>query len=115
MRTRKTQERRPRALELQAQEKKTESTWYCGAAGEIIKIVHHECKWRTRVQVSPVTLQGIGFLLARARLIVKSSLRSPDLENAPRENLIFGEALLKSAQYIYGIDVDFTLKIIKEV
>ena len=31
----------------------------------------------------PVTLQGIGFLLARARLIVESSVRSPDLENSP--------------------------------
>ena len=51
--------------------------------------------------------------LARARLIVKSSLRSPDLENSPRENLICGEALLNSAQYIYGFGVDLTLKIIR--
>ena len=49
-------------------------------------------------EVSSVTLQGIGFLMARARLIVKSSLRSPDLENSPRENLIIEEALLNGAQ-----------------
>ena len=79
------------------------------------KIVHHECKWRTRVQVSPVRLQGIGFLLARARLIVKSSLRSPDLENSPRENLIGGEALLNGAQYICGFGVGLTLKFTRGV
>ena len=55
-------------------------------------------------EVSSVTLQGIGFLMARARLIVKSSLRSPDLENSPRENLIIGEALLNGAQLICGFD-----------
>ena len=63
----------------------------------------------------PVTLQGIGFLLARARLIVISMLRSPELENSPGENLICGEALLNSAKYLYGFGVDLTLKIIKEV
>ena len=64
------------------------------------------------MQVSPVTLQGIGFLLARARLIVKSSLRSLDLKNFPGENLICGEALLNNAQYIYGAAVQILIELL---
>ena len=36
--------------------RKNRVTWYCGAASKIIKVLHHECKWRTQEQVSPVTL-----------------------------------------------------------
>ena len=42
-------------------EERTELTWYCGAASEIIKVLHHECKWRTQVQVSPLHFRVLAF------------------------------------------------------